>query len=67
MMAISNRDVRSLIRLIEGAGGHVTLSKRGHFKVYIGRRLVTTLPQAPSDRRGLLNARAAIRRAGLEI
>ena len=66
-MTITNRDVRRLVKLIEAAGGRVIRSKRGHFKVYIGDRLVTTLPQTPSDRRGLLNARAAIRRAGLEI
>jgi hypothetical protein len=63
---VTNRDVRRLVQAIEAAGGRVTLSKRGHFKVYINDRLVTTLPQTPSDRRSLLNARAAIRRAGIQ-
>lgn len=66
-MTITNRDVRSLVKAIEAAGGRVVRSKRGHFKVYIEDRLVTTLPQTPSDRRGLLNARAAIRRAGIQL
>jgi len=66
-MTVANRDVRRLIAQIEAAGGRVILSRRGHFKVYLGKRLVGSIPQTPSDRRSLLNCRAAIRRAGIQL
>lgn len=66
-MKVSRPEVRRLIKEIEAAGGVVTRGKSGHYKVYLDGHLVGTLPQTPSDRRGLLNARALLRRAGLQI
>lgn len=63
----SDKSIRRLIAEIEAAGGRVTRAKSGHWKVYVGSRLVTSLPSTPSDWRGLLNARANLRRRGIQL
>lgn len=63
----ARKEVRHLIAEIEAAGGSVRRSKSGHWKVYLNGHLVTSIPNTPSDWRGLLNSRALIRRAGIDI
>ena len=64
---MSRKDIRSLIAEIEAAGGRVVRSRSGHWKVYLGDRLVTSIPATPSDWRGQKNCRALLRRAGIEL
>ncbi len=63
----ARKEVRRLITQIEAAGGRVIRSKSGHWKVYLNGHLVTSIPNTPSDWRGLLNTRALIRRSGIEL
>ncbi|QHB37398.1 hypothetical protein I5G58_gp096 [Mycobacterium phage BirdsNest] len=65
----THKDVRELLRRIEEAGGEVrpSRSKTGHWKVYKAGVLIGSLAGTPSDWRGLKNALAQLRRAGLDI
>lgn len=62
----SNTEVRALVTAVLAVGGEVKQC-RGHFKVYVGGVLTTTLPSTPSDTRSLKNAIAHLRRAGLPL
>lgn len=67
MSRAARKEVRRLIAQIEAAGGSVVRARSGHWKVYVNDRLVTSIPNTPSDWRGLMNTRALLRRAGIEI
>ena len=58
--------MRDLVAAVVAVGGEVKPC-RGHFKVYIGGVLTTTVPGTPSDPRSLKNAIAQLRRAGLPL
>ena len=61
------KDVGELLEACTKAGMEIERTAK-HWRVIYGGIVVTTLPQTPSDRRSLLNARAEIRRAtGIEI
>ena len=62
----NNAAVRDLVAAVVAVGGEVKHC-RGHFKVYVGGALTTTLPGTPSDPRSLKNAIAHLRRAGLPL
>ena len=61
------KDLKALRRLALDAGWSVGITGSGHvvFKSPEGKSVF--MPFTPSDRRGVLNARASLRRAGLKI
>jgi hypothetical protein len=62
------RDLEELLRHAEAAGCVLQRSKRGgHVKVFVPGGPMIIVSKSPSDWRGVLNARAAFRRAGLDI
>jgi len=62
------RELEDLLRQAEAAGCTIRRNKRGgHVKVLVPGGPMIVLSASPSDWRGLLNARAAFRRAGLDI
>lgn len=61
-----NRDVADLLEKVTAAGGQIEKRAR-HWAVLVDDAIVATVPSTPSDWRSLLNARASIRRAGLDI
>lgn len=65
------REIRALVYTAlaaEGWRGECAPSGRGHLKLYPADRSKRPIPVpgTPSDRRGLKNLRAQLRRAGLE-
>lgn len=64
---MANNDVRKLARRAREAGAEVTPTGSGHLTVRYRGRFVLSLSSTPSDGRWLKNARAAMRRAGLEV
>jgi hypothetical protein len=64
---MSAKDIAGIIRELERQSFTVTRTAKNHWIVRSadGRR-VATLPSTPSDRRSLLNALAALRRAGFQ-
>ncbi|WAB09248.1 HicA-like toxin [Gordonia phage LittleMunchkin] len=64
----SNKEIKDLIKQVQAAGAEVRTTKRNpHYKVYLGGRLIGTIPSTPSDWRGIKNSRAQLRRNGLDI
>jgi len=59
-----NREVRALVRELERQGFTVTITANGRYRVTKDGEFVTVIPAGLGDRRGLLNARAALRRHG---
>lgn len=61
-----DKELGALLDEVRAAGGEVVQSVRNqHLKIYSGKRLVTVISATGSDVRGLRNARAILRRAGL--
>jgi len=60
-------ELDALLRQIRAAGLTVVQAKTKHWKVYRGKQLITTIASTPSDVRGVRNARAILRRAGMEV
>jgi hypothetical protein len=63
----SSKELDALIREITDAGGEVVRSASGHYKVYVGPRLVASVAGTCSDKRAMRNARSNLRRAGLAV
>jgi hypothetical protein len=59
-------DLRTLLRDLNRAGAH-TVKGRGHWKVYLGNRLITTIAGTPRCPHAYANARKQLRAAGLEV
>jgi len=61
------KDLKALRRKALDAGWRVGINGSGHvvFKAPSGETII--MPFSPSDRRAKLNARARLRRAGLEV
>lgn len=57
-----NKEVRELLQKLK-PGFRYEMGGE-HIKVYDGNRLITTVPNTPSDHRSLKNARAKLRREG---
>lgn len=55
-------DVAAFIRQLRRAGYGVVMGGGGHWKVWDGDRLVTTVPNSPTCHRWRLNSRSDIRR-----
>lgn len=62
-----NRDVRDLLDAARGAGAHVRRTRNNHWQVRVRGGGIVVVPSTPSDARGLLNARAALRRLGVAV
>ena len=62
----TNREVGVLLEEVTAAGGEIQRRTR-HWAVLFGGQVIGTVPNTPSDHRSLLNARAALRRAGLPL
>lgn len=64
-----NKENRALVKQLRKLGYDVVLSRgTNHFKVIDKNgNLLTTIANTPSDRRGILNAKAGLRRAGIPI
>lgn len=60
-------EVRSLLREAIRRGAVVTPTANGHYAVRYGGRTITTIPSTPSDHRWKRNARAQMRRGGLNV
>lgn len=59
-----DKDIRKLIRNLERQGFEVRYSAKGHPRVYLDGQFLTGLPGTPSDRRGVRNAMAVLKRHG---
>lgn len=61
----SRKDLAPILKSLRDQGFEVELARRRcHYKVRKDGEVVGGLPSTPSDYRGLLNARAALRRVG---
>lgn len=61
-------ELRLLLKQVRDAGGRAERSNSGHWKIYRGDVLITTVANSPSDgHRAMRNARATLRRAGLAV
>lgn len=65
MTTCRDKETAALLREVRAAGGHVQPTRRGHWRISHHGVPVYTVSGTGSDRRGLANARAALRRAGL--
>ena len=63
----ARKETGDLLTCIKAAGGEVRRSRSGHWKIYLGNRLVTTIASSSSDVRSIRNARSILRRAGLTV
>lgn len=63
----SPKEIRRLLRLVEGQGCTTTKNKKNHWKVRLPDGSLVTFPGTPSDHRSMANAVALLRRKGLEI
>lgn len=61
------KDVGDLIARCRAAGAEVEATAGGHYKVKVDGKVVGGIPGTPSDRRWLANARADLRRAGVNL
>jgi len=61
------KDTTVLLNEIRAAGGDVVRGRRGHWKVYVGGAMIASVSVSASDHRGMRNARATLRRAGLKL
>ena len=64
---MASKEVKQLLRKVEAQGWRVVPTKSGHFWAYApnGRDKVL-IPGTPSDRRGLRNTIADLKRAGFK-
>lgn len=60
------RDAAKLARTLRRIPG-VVVEQRGHYKVFRDGHLTTTFPVSPSDGRWILNTKANLRRAGINV
>jgi predicted ArsR family transcriptional regulator len=63
----TDKDVAELFDRIREAGAEIIRQDNGHWQIKRGDQVLEVLPGTPSDWRGLLNARAKLRRAGLAV
>ncbi|MFJ3601874.1 hypothetical protein ACIPVA_03665 [Streptomyces anulatus] len=64
---MGKKEVRDLIKKAEAQGFEVTRTTKGHYRFRKGGKLITTISGTPSDRRGLMNSKVALKRAGFII
>lgn len=62
---MNKKETKELLRAVAAQGFQVSTTRKGHHMIRdADGRFITVLPGTPSDRRGLANALAALRRAG---
>lgn len=61
-----DKDTKKILKAARAAGFDVRRTSKGHYLVTLDGRGVTTFPGTASDRRGIRNGLAAMRRAGFE-
>jgi hypothetical protein len=59
-----DKELRTIIKALEGQGFEVTRTGSGHYEVRKAGRRITTLTNTPSDWRSRLNELSYLRRAG---
>lgn len=59
--------LKEMLSQAEALGARVEMTKNSHWKVFCPDGSIVVTGGTPSDRRALLNFRAQLRRAGLEI
>lgn len=59
-----DKDLRKIVKALEAQDFEVVTTRNGHLMVYREGRWVGTFAGTPSDRRGILNTLARLRRAG---
>jgi hypothetical protein len=62
-----HKSIKVIVKALEAQGFVVKLAKNGHPMVYLGGRLIATLPSTPSDSRSLPNSLAPLKRAGFQV
>lgn len=63
---MAKKDTDQLVKLISKKPGvEIKTGGSGHRKVYFHGRLITTLALSASDTRGIKNAQATLRKAGI--
>lgn len=60
-------DLRQLLRRAEAAGCEIHVRGSGHYAVRIPAGPLLFTSSTPGDRRGVLNFRAQLRRAGVAV
>jgi hypothetical protein len=61
------RDMPKLVRRARKAGWSVTKTGKQHWRFRSPNGATIFAPSTPSDRRSVMNVRANLRRAGLEV
>jgi hypothetical protein len=61
------KEVKILIKELEGLGLDVIMGGKGHWKVYRGGAYITSLPSTPSDQHSLFQKRAQLQRLGIPV
>lgn len=56
-----------LRRALEERGCLIRIGGSGHWKVYLGKRLLTVLPNSTSDWRAIRNKRSELKRKGILV
>lgn len=63
----NHNEWKNLRRKLEQQGLDVVKSRSSHWKVYQGKRLLTSMPSSSGGGRGLANAVAQLRREGFDV
>lgn len=61
-----NKDLKKIIKALEGQGFTVDVTKRGHVVVKKDGRMVATLAGTASDHRSIKNGLSYLKRAGFQ-
>jgi predicted RNA binding protein YcfA (HicA-like mRNA interferase family) len=62
-----NKDYNDVVTLAQEQGWDVRIGKGGHLRFQSPQGELVFTSQTPSDRRSLMNAKACLRRAGLDL
>lgn len=61
---MSRKEIAKILKALDEQGFEARRGGSSHWKIYADGRLIAVLSATPSDRRGLLNVIAVLRRAG---
>lgn len=62
-----NTEWKRLRKLLKKQGCQIEGGGDKHFKVFQGKRLITTMPSSPGGGRALRNQKAQLRREGFKV
>lgn len=60
-------EIKELLGKLEKQGCTIVRTRRGHYKVFLDGKWITTLAGTPSDWRSLRNSLAPLKRAGVRL